>query len=76
MTTMLVAILGTAAGLAAVLWWAIRAGRDIEAGKAAKEKADAHEAEIDRIGRANAARRDAERDARGGMLDDEWTRDD
>lgn len=76
MTTAIIAIVGTAAFLAAVLWKSFVAGKAAQSGANQKDRADAYEEGIERIGKANTARHDAERAARGGVLDDEWTRND
>lgn len=75
MTVTLIAIICAAVFMTAVLTWVLATGKRAGDADAAKEKADALEDEIDRIGRAGTARADAERAARGGLLDDEWTRD-
>lgn len=57
-----------------VVVWLIRVGKTLQTAEHEKERADAFETEMERVGRANAARADAERAARDGLLNDEWTR--
>jgi len=56
--------------------WLIGVGRKLQTAEHEKERADAFETEMERVGSANAARAAAERDARNGVLDDQWTRAD
>lgn len=76
MSSTLIGILGVAALFAAILWKSISAGKAVESAKHEKDRADAYKEEMGRVRRASEARVDAERDARGGMLDDKWTRPD
>lgn len=64
-------IIGAALALIGA-WWA---GRKSGTARAKAERADAYEAEMERIEKAASARRDAERRARAGELRDEWSRD-
>ncbi|ELT47725.1 MULTISPECIES: hypothetical protein [Brucella] len=75
MSTILLGILMGAAAIAALFYKAFSAGKKVQSAEDLRGKADSYEKEIERIGRAADARASAERDARGGMLDDEWTRD-
>lgn len=61
---------------AAILWKSFAAGKTTQSANQEKDRADAYEKDLDRIGRAADARADAERAARDGLLDDKWTRDD
>lgn len=75
MSTILLGILVGAAAIAALFFKAFSAGKKVQSAEDLRGKADSYEKEIERIGRAADARASAERDARGGVLDDEWTRD-
>ncbi|SBW13806.1 putative membrane protein [Brucella sp. 10RB9215] len=75
MSTILLGILTGAAATAALLYKAFSAGKRVQSAEDLRGKAGSYEKEIERIGRAADARASAERDARGGLLDDEWTRD-
>lgn len=75
MTTILVSIFAGAAAIAALFFKAFSAGKKVQSAEDLRGKVDSYEKELEKIGRASDARASAERDARGGMLDDEWTRD-
>lgn len=75
MTTILVGILTGAAAIAALLYKAFSAGKKVQSAEDLRGKVNSYEKEFEKVGRASDARATAERDARGGMLDDEWTRD-
>lgn len=75
MSTILLGILTGAAVMAALFYKVFSAGKNVQSAEDLRGKADSYEKEIEKIGRAAEARASAERDARGGMLDDEWTRD-
>lgn len=75
MFSILIGILAGAAMVAAFFQKVFSAGKNNQAAEDLRGKAASYEKEISKIGRAVDARNDAVRSARGGVLDDEWTRD-
>lgn len=65
---------GAAVAIAAAIKF-FSMGKKAQKAEDLEGKVKGYERNIETVGKASSARSDAERDARSGMLDDEWTRD-
>lgn len=75
MSMTLIGIISGAAAIAALFFKAFSMGKKAQSAEVERGKVEGYEKEIGKVNRAANARASAERDARGGVLDDEWTRD-